>query len=638
MASDKHAENRAGAERPPGGWQHTLLLSLTSLGVVYGDIGTSPLYAMRECFFGQYGVEPSEANVLGVLSLITWSLILVISVKYLVFVLRADYDGEGGILALTELARRPVRGFSRRMVLIIGLFGAALLYGDGMITPAISVLSAIEGLNVTTAAFKPYVVPVTIAVLIGLFLLQKVGTGRVGRLFGPIMVLWFTILAVSGAIGTSRQPAVLAALNPYYGMSFFKDHGWAGLTTLGIVFLAVTGGEALYADIGHFGKPPIRIGWYAFVMPSLLLNYYGQGASILARPGQIGNPFYQLVPSWAIYPMVVMATCATVIASQAVISGAFSLTFQGAQLGYLPRLNIRHTSSEQRGQIYVPLVNWILMVAAIGLVMSFRHSGNLAAAYGVAISATMVITTALFFVVLRGTFMWPLPAAGGLAGVFLIIDLAFFTANMGKVIDGGWFPLLVAALIFLLMTTWQRGFVIESRKSRNRIQTVRQFLADIGGGGTYRRVPGQAVYLTHNARGTPHSLRHNLIHNHALHDKVVLYTATFVKSPHVPPGKRFRVTRLRQDITRVVAFHGFMESPNVPEDLGEVNREYDLGLALDRVTYFVGGGILLPTDKIGMSGWRARLYALMARNERQATRYFNLPPSQVFEIGIQIQV
>jgi len=612
-------------------------LSLASLGVVYGDIGTSPLYAVRACFFSKFGVEPTQPNVLGVLSLITWSLLLVISVKYLVFILRADNDGEGGILALMELVRRETRGRMRRVILILGLFGAALLYGDGMITPAISVLSAVEGLEVATPLFHPYVIPITIVVLCGLFLLQRLGTGGVGKLFGPVMVVWFSLLALTGVAAILGHPGVLAALNPYQGLVFLLRNGTEGIIILGIVFLVVTGGEALYADIGHFGKLPIRVGWYAFVLPSLLLNYLGQGALILSRPG-ITNPFYQMVPHWALYPLVGLATLATVIASQAIISGAFSLTFQAFHLGYLPWLEVRHTSPEQRGQIYIPLVNWILLAAAVGLVLGFRASGNLASAYGAAITTTMVITTLLFYVAARRIFHWSLPAALGLMGGFLVIDLAFFVANMRKFTEGGWFPLLVAAIVYLVMDTWQRGFAIEHRKSRNRIQTVREFLAEVGGGGKYRRVPGQAVYLTRNARGTPFVLRHNLEHNRSLHNLVVLYTARFLKAPRVRPAEHLVISRLRPDIVRVVARYGYMESVDAPRDLEEANRVSKLGLDLGKVSYFVGEGIPLPRRDVGLPVWRSWIYAMISRNKMRGASQFNLPPSQVLEIGAQVPV
>ncbi|HKJ02137.1 MAG TPA: KUP/HAK/KT family potassium transporter, partial [Longimicrobiales bacterium] len=413
-----------------GVWRRRTILSVGALGVVFGDIGTSPLYAVRECFFGPYGVDASRANVLGVLSLITWSLILVISIKYLAFVLRADNDGEGGILALMELVRKPSSGRLQRWALGVGLFGAALLYGDGMITPAISVLSAMEGLEVATPAFASYVVPLTIGILLVLFALQRMGTGGVGRIFGPIMLLWFAVLAVSGLVAVVRQPFILTAVDPRHGLGFLTRHGATGLTILGVVFLVVTGGEALYADIGHFGKAPIRLAWFSVAFPCLLLNYFGQGSVILSYPGQISNPFYQMVPGWAIYPMVVLAAVATIIASQAIISGVFSLTFQGMKLGYLPFLNVRHTSAARRGRIYVPVANWVLLVATVGLVVGFRRSGNLAAAYGVAIATTMVVTSVLFFFAMRMSFGWPLWVSGAVTAVFLVGDTAFFLANI----------------------------------------------------------------------------------------------------------------------------------------------------------------------------------------------------------------
>lgn len=610
------------------------LLTLTALGVVYGDIGTSPLYALRECFYGDHGIAVSDANVLGVLSLVTWSLTLVISVKYLLFVLRADDQGEGGILALMELVRRPLRGRWRRLALTCGLFGAALLYGDGMITPAISVLSAIEGLEVATPVFASYVLPLTVAVLIGLFLVQRLGTGGIGRVFGPVMVVWFATLAVLGGLAIVHQPEVLWALSPLPGLSFLAGHGTVGLGILGIVFLVVTGGEALYADIGHFGAGPIRLGWYTIVLPCLLLNYYGQGALILSGGAELSNPFYQLAPSWLLYPLVVLATMATVIASQAIISGAFSLTFQASRLGYLPRVQINHTSHEQRGQIYVPAANWVLLAATIGLVLGFRRSGNLAAAYGVAIAATMVITTLLFLFAMRRVFEWSPWLAALVTAGFAVVDLAFLAANLPKIPDGGWFPLAVAALVFLVMATWRRGYAAQRRHVRNRAVPVRQLLADIGGGGTYRRVPGQAVYLSGNPQGTPHPLIANVTHNHALHSEVVIYTARYLARPYVAPEDHLKVVELRADIHRVVAYYGFMEDIDVPRDLAGAN----LGLDLDRVTYFVGDEVILPEDSFGMSRWRSRLFALMARNHLRASRSFRLPPDQVLEIGTHVRV
>jgi KUP system potassium uptake protein len=612
------------------------LLTLTALGVVYGDIGTSPLYAIRECFVGSFGVSPTDANVMGVLSLITWSLVIVISLKYLTFILRADNDGEGGILALMELVERAVKGPARRKAsLVLGMFGAALLYGDGIITPAISVLSAIEGVEVATPRLKPYVIPLTLLVLLTLFVVQKLGTGGVGRLFGPVMLVWFLTLAGTGLASIWREPAILAAANPYFGVLFFARHGVGGLTILGIVFLVVTGAEALYADVGHFGTAPIRLGWYVLVLPSLLLNYYGQGALLLRARGGIESPFYQLVPSVALYPLVVLATVATVVASQAVISGAFSLTFQAAQLAYLPRMTIRHTSSARRGQIYVPVVNWALLVAAVALVLGFRRSGNLAAAYGVAITTTMVITTLLFYVAMTRVFRWRRSIALPVTVFFLVIDLAYFGANLVKVPDGGWVPLVVAGLIYFVMATWRKGRAAETRQTRGRTKPVREYLAELGGG-YYRRVPGQAVYLSNNTAGTPHSLLQNLKHNRNLHREVVIYTARFLKKPYVGEDEHLKIDALRPDIHRVVAYYGFMQQPDVPGDLAEVNRRRKIGLDLGKIHYFVGGQVLLPEGRIDMSRFRARVYTLLARTQTRATRYFGLPRAQTFEIGTHV--
>ncbi len=613
------------------------MLSLAALGVVYGDIGTSPLYAIRECFFSDYGVAPTEANVLGVLSLVTWSLILVISVKYLAFVLRADYDGEGGILALMELVKRHSKGGGRKWIMALGLFGAALLYGDGAITPAISVLSAVEGLEVATPAFRPYIVPITITILVGLFLVQRLGTAGVGRMFGPVMLAWFASLGLAGLAGVLDNPTILAAINPWHGLEFFAVNGAHALVILGIVFLVVTGGEALYADVGHFGTAPIRLGWYTVVLPGLLLNYYGQGALILGQAGEITNPFYQLFPGWALYPAVLLATLATIIASQAIISGAFSLTFQGFQLGYLPRVQVIHTSRHHHGQIYVPSVNWLMLLATVGLVLGFQRSGNLAAAYGIAISATMLITTALFHLAMRRVFEWPLAVALPLTLIFLAFDLAYFSANVIKFADGGWVPVLIAGLIYLIMTTWRRGQATEKRQLRNRREPVRKYLAELGSA-YYRRVPGQAVYLARNEQGTPFPLIQNLEHNRALHREIVLYTAKLLRKPRVPVDKRLKVEQLRDDITRIVAYYGYMETPHPVEDLARANREHDLGIDLDQVTYFLGEESRLPVATPGLPKWRAWLYVYLARNAGQASMYFELPVKQVYEIGTRMRI
>ena len=612
-------------------------LTLAALGVVYGDIGTSPLYAVRECFYSDYGVAATAANVLGVLSLVFWSLILVISVKYLVFVLRADHYGEGGILALMELVRRPLRGRTRTTVMALGLFGAALLYGDGMITPAISVLSAIEGLEVATPVFEPYVVPITIAILCGLFAVQRLGTGGIGIIFGPVMLVWFACIGLAGLPGIVANPAVLSAVNPGYAVAFFGDNGLHAFAILGIVFLVVTGGEALYADLGHFGRAPIRLGWYLVVLPGLLLNYFGQGALILREGDALVNPFYELVPGWALYPMVGLATFATIIASQAIISGAFSLTFQGQNLGYLPTVKIVHTSSRQRGQIYVPSVNWLLLVAAVALVAGFQRSGNLAAAYGIAISATMLVTTLLLYFAERRIFRWALPVSLAATVAFLIPDTAYFAANAGKFMDGGWLPVGVAAGVYLVMATWRRGRATEQRHMRNEATPVREFLAALGGG-YYRRVPGQAVYLAANERGTPHGLIHNLHHNRALHDLVVIYTAKTLRRPRIERRERLKVTQLRDDVHRIVAYYGYMEEPRPRKDLEQANEEHGIGLDTERATYFLEQETEYPVGATGMPWWRSWLYVLIRRNTRRTTLYFDLPPEQVFEVGVRMRI
>ncbi|NBC23227.1 MAG: potassium transporter Kup [Gammaproteobacteria bacterium] len=612
-------------------------LTLAALGVVYGDIGTSPLYAVRECFYSEYGVAPTEANVLGVLSLVFWSLILVISVKYLVFVLRADHYGEGGILALMELVRRPLKGRTRTAVMALGLFGAALLYGDGMITPAISVLSAIEGLEVATPVFQPYVVPITIGILGALFAVQRLGTGGVGIVFGPVMLVWFACIGLAGVPGILENPAVFSALNPWHAVAFFRDNGAHALVILGIVFLVVTGGEALYADLGHFGRAPIRLGWYIVVLPGLLLNYFGQGALILREGDALVNPFYQLVPGWALYPMVALATLATIIASQAIISGAFSLTFQGQNLGYLPTVKVVHTSWRHRGQIYVPAVNWLLLVAAVALVAGFQRSGNLAAAYGIAISATMLVTTILLYFAERRIFRWALPLSLAATVLFIIPDTAYFVANAGKFMDGGWLPIGVAGAVYLVMTTWRRGRATEQRHMRNQATPVRDFLAALSGG-YYRRVPGQAVYLAANERGTPHGLIHNLNHNRALHRLVVIYTAKTLRRPRVQRPERLKVTRLRDDIYRVVAYYGYMEEPKPRDDLEQANAEHGIGLDTAQATYFLEEETEYPARRTGMAWWRSWLYVLIRRNTRRTTLYFDLPPEQVFEVGVRMRI
>jgi len=618
-----------------GGKSRFLLLCLASLGIVYGDIGTSPLYALRECFYGAHALPPTPANVLGVLSLILWSLILIISVKYLILILRADNRGEGGILALATLVS-DVAGRTK-FLMLLGLFGAALLYADGMITPAISVLSAMEGLRVATPLFDPYVVPVAIGILVALFLFQSRGTTGVGHVFGPVTVLWFVAIALLGIQQIVRVPEVLGAINPLQAIQFFTRNGGAGFVVLGAVFLVVTGGEALYADIGHFGTGPIRATWFAIVLPALTLNYFGQGALLLANPDAAANPFFNLAPSWALYPMVFLAAAAAVIASQAIISGAFSLTLQAIQLGYMPRLRVNYTSERVIGQIYVPVVNWALMLCSIGLVLGFGTSSNLAAAYGVAITTTMLITTVLFYVVARRRWHWPAALALPVATFFIIIDLAFFGANMIKIAHGGWFPLLISMSILFLMLTWRKGRRILRQRLGDICLPLDSFLPSVKEQ-SIRRVPGTAVYMSGNRFGTPLALLHNLRHNKVLHEQVVLLTVRTEEVPFLAdPRDRVALERLEEGFWRVQIHFGFMEKPDVPAALGNM-KEPLLRFDPMRTTYFIGRETILATRKLGLSAWRGSLFAWMTRNAGDVTSYFCLPPNGVVELGARVEV
>ncbi len=639
MTEAQHPSHDPEPARPGG--RHLAVVSLAALGVVYGDIGTSPLYAIRECFYGEHAVPVSPENVLGVLSLILWSLLLVISTKYLAFILRADNRGEGGILALMALIHpehspAKVRPRGQWLLIALGLFGAALLYGDGMITPAISVLSAVEGLEVATPIFRPYVIPLTVGILIGLFLFQRRGTAGIGAVFGPITLVWFATLAGLGIAGIAKQPGVLAAVNPLHAFAFFVHNGLRGFLVLGAVFLVVTGGEALYADMGHFGARPIRLTWFAVVLPALLLNYFGQGALLLADPGTAHNPFYRMAPDWALYPLVVLATAATVIASQAVISGAFSLTMQAVQLGYAPRLSIEHTSAEAMGQIYMPQVNWLLMAATIGLVLGFGSSSNLAAAYGVAVTTTMVITTVLFYVVAREIWGWRRWAIGALCLSFLVVDVSFFGASMVKVAQGGWFPLLVAAGIFTLMTTWRTGRKILRSRLQDGVVDASHFLIE-GGIQKLPRVPGAGLFLTSSPDGVPVVLLHNIKHNKVLHEKVVLFTISNEDVPTVSRAERVELQDLGQGFYRLIAHYGFMESPNVPRIL-HLAKAKGLDVDPNQASYFLGREHLIATEKPGMALWREKLFVLMSRNAQGATAYFHLPPNRVVELGAQIEL
>ena len=617
---------------------HLLALSLGSLGVVFGDIGTSPLYALRVCFGKSYSLFPTHANVLGALSLILWALVITISIKYLVFVLRADNRGEGGILALMSLVRSEdiLRGRKGLLLIALGVFGAALLYGDGVITPAITVLSAIEGLEVATPAFIPYVMWITVALLVALFAFQRKGTAGVGAVFGPVMVLWFLVMAVLGIRGIFLNPSVLAAVNPWHAVDFFLRNKVHGFLALGAIFLVQTGGEALYADMGHFGRKPIRLAWFGLVFPALLLNYFGQGALILMDPATVEEPFFHLAPKWAVIPLVILATAAGIIASQAVISGSFSLTRQAVQLGYSPRLSIRHTSTREIGQIYVPSVNWVLMAATVALVLGFKTSDNLAAAYGVAVTTTMVITTVLFFFLARHGWGWPLFVAAPIAITFLVPDMAFFFANVIKVEEGGWLPLVMAAVIYLLMTTWKKGRKILFERLTRGAMPVDLFVKEIQNKPPIR-VPGTAVYMTGNPTGVPGAMLHNLKHYHVLHEKIVFLTTVTEEVPYVSKERHLSAENLGGGIFRLVARYGFMETPDVPSLLKSAAK---VGLQFDMMstTFFLGRETLVPSSKPQMAPWRARLFALMSRNAQSATSFFGLPVNRVVELGAQIEL
>lgn len=616
-----------------------LFLALGALGVVYGDIGTSPLYAFRESFHETHNIAVTHDNVLGILSLIFWALITLISIKYLLFVMRADNRGEGGILALTALVNRirPVaRRTPRYRMILLGLFGTALLYGDGIITPAISVLSAVEGLEVATPALQPYIMPLTIAILVALFLFQSQGTERVGKVFGPATLLWFIVLALLGIRWIIHQPQVFMAINPFYGIEFFMTNGWLGFWVLGSVFLVVTGGEALYADMGHFGKAPIRLAWFAVVLPALLLNYFGQGALLLEQPHAVENPFYHMAPEWALYPVVLIATIATVIASQALITGAFSLTRQAVQLGYLPRIEIRHTSSEEIGQIYIPGINWILMFSCIALVLVFGTSSSLAAAYGVAVTSTMVITALLLFIIERERWGWPMPTAVAFTAFFLLIDLSFWGANIVKIHHGGWLPLVIGVVVFTLMTTWKRGRLILSERLRAGSMLFTSFIERLRTD-KFAHVPGTAIFMYSDPESTPPALLHNMKHNKVLHEQVVLLSVNTEEIPRVPPKERIEVHKLDNGFYRVILHYGFMEDPNVPRDLARA-RKLGLDFKPSETTYFLGREHLFASKTPGMAIWRENLFAAMSRNARTATDFFRLPPDRVVELGSQVEL
>jgi KUP system potassium uptake protein len=617
-----------------------LLLTLGALGVVYGDIGTSPLYAIRECFQGEHALALNYGNVVGVLSLIIWGLVLVVSIKYLVYVMRADNNGEGGELALMVYALRsilPERVLSRQTVVYLGLFGASLIYGDGIITPAISVLSAVEGLEIATPFFQPYLIPLTVMILSALFLVQRGGTSKLGIAFGPIVTVWFITIGVLGARAILDNPSVLAAFNPLAGLGMIRENGTLAFYALGSVFLAVTGAEALYADMGHFGIKPIRIGWFILVFPSLVLNYLGQGALILTNPIAYKNPFYLLAPSWGLYPLVALATMTTVIASQAVISGAFSMTGQAVQLGYLPRIKIHHTSSREAGQIYIPLVNWLLFLGTISLVFAFQNSTSLAAAYGIAVSTTMVITTALVFFAARSKWKWSLWWTVLLLGSFMIIDLSFFAANALKFFQGGWLPILVGIVLFTIMTTWWRGRKMLWNQLKTKLIPFEEFRQKLTPY-KYARTEGTAVFMIRDPEATPPALVYNLQYNRVLHEKVVFLTFSTLEVPYLSEKEeRVEIVDLGEGFWRVIGRHGFMESVDVQTILKEdCSALFDSKLS--DVCFFIDRVIPVPTDIPGMAIWRESLFAFMMQNALDATKFFDIPTEQVIEIGFHVEI
>lgn len=614
------------------------ILMVGAMGVVYGDIGTSPLYAMKETFGGLNAIAPTHDNVFGILSLMFWSLTLVVSLKYAAFILRADNKGEGGIMALIALTQRATSTNARVRWLLasLGLFGAALFYGDSMLTPAISVLSAVEGLKIAAPALEPYVIPIALGILVILFVFQRHGTAGVGALFGPVMGLWFATLAVLGIINIARFPAVLQAINPAYAVEFFMYHGVAGFLVLGTVVLAITGAEALYADMGHFGRKPLQLAWFFLVMPALLLNYFGQGALLIHDPAAIGNPFFMMAPNWALYPMIALATAATVIASQAVISGAFSVTRQAIQLGYAPRMETLHTSDKAAGQIYIPFINWSLLVGIVALVMGFESSSNLAAAYGIAVTGTMAIDTILVFVVARMLWRWHWAAIAVGIVLFLAVDLAFLGANIPKIIHGGWFPLVIAIGIFTLLATWKRGRDILMTRLNTEAMGIVAFVAAITAHPPVR-VPGTAVFLTASRISVPHSMLHNLAHNKVLHERVVFLTIVTEEIPYVSTLDRFQVQPLGNGFFSILLHFGFKDDMDVPKALA-LCKPLGPELNMLETSFFFSRETLIATHLPGMAQWREKLFIGMARNASSAMGFFKIPTNRVIELGAQVEL
>ena len=622
----------------PLGRSRTATLTMAALGVVFGDIGTSPLYTVKECFSEFTGLKPVHEDVLGILSLITWALILIVTVKYVMVVMRADNHGEGGVLALMALVSRRTEISARRrnLYLMLGMAGAALFYGDCLLTPAISVLSAIEGLNVATPAFEPLVVPISLGVLVGLFAVQRHGTAGVGRWFGPITFVWFVAILILGLKQVVEQPQVLAALSPLHAIDFLVRHGFVAFIALGAVTLAVTGAEALYADMGHFGPRPIRLAWLGIVLPSLLANYYGQGALLLADPASLENPFFLLAPSWALYPMVALATAATVIASQATISGAFSMAQQASLLGLSPRVRVTHTSASEHGQIYVPAVNWLQLTGVVLLVLGFKSSTNLAAAYGIAVTGTMLVTTLLVFVLAVRAWKWRWPFAIVVFGSFMIVDATLMSANMVKFVQGGWVPLALAVVIFTAMWTWMQGRTAVAAREQEGSLPMETLLQSITPSRVHRP-QGTAVYLTAFAGNAPNCLLHNLKHNEVLHEQVVLLTVQVPDEPYVPPNSRAEVKHLGKGVHHVVLRYGFMEQPDVPRDLAPLAER---GVPVDpmRTSYFVGRNSFVEAARPILPRWQEKLFLVLARVASNAGDFFRLPANRVVELGSRIEI
>ncbi len=615
----------------------SLMLTVAAIGVVFGDIGTSPLYTMRLAFSDTYGISASQNNVLGILSLIFWGLLLIVTLKYVFFILSANNRGEGGMMALLALVLRATRPGSKKqwLLMVLGLFGAALFYGDGIITPAISVLSAVEGLKVAAPTLEQFVIPVTLVVVVGLFVIQQKGTASVGALFGPITVLWFGVLGGLGLFNLLENPLVLQAINPIYAIDFFINNKLIAFLALGAVILAITGTEGIYTDMGHFGTRPIRIAWSCWVLPALLLNYFGQGSLILGNPASISHPFYSMVPNWALYPVIILATLATVIASQAVISGTYSMTRQAIQLGYCPRLNIHHTSESEIGQVYIPWINWALLLGVIALIIGFGSSDNLANAYGIAITGMMTIDTILVFFVVTTLWKWPNWLALPLFGCFLIADLALFSANTIKLVFGGWFPIVIALFVFTCFATWRRGRTILDRRLAPNAINLTSFLDSILKHPPIR-VPGTAVFLTSSSDGVPHALLHNLNHNKVLHENVILLTVKTADIPHIAKNDCLHVENLRSGFHRVSILYGFKDTPNIPSDLS-LGKEMDLPVDPMKTSYFLSRQTLVPKFGDGMPLWREQLFTVMSRNSGSATAFFQIPANRVIELGTRIE-